>query len=74
MQANKAVRQSLADHLTSEQAGFDAASVSMFGANCNPAPKKNPKPPKARFVFLCLRFQLLTLFQLVHDEGERNPC
>ena len=64
MQPNKAVRQSLADHLTSEQAGFDAASVSMFGANCNPAPKKSPKPPKARFVFVVSQISAAYTFSI----------
>ena len=64
MQPNKAARQSLVDHLTSEQAGFDAANVSMFGTN--PVPKKHPKPPKARFVFIAFQISATYIFQVVH--------
>ena len=42
--ANKAARQSLADSLNAEQAGFDAAGSSLLGTSAkNP---KNPKNPK----------------------------
>lgn len=73
VQANKAVRQSLSDHLTSEQAGFDAASVSMFVTNCNPAPKKNPKPPKARFVFVVSQISATYTFSIGAWWGWKKP-
>ena len=43
MAANKAARQSLADHVTSGQAAFDAANASFLTGQSGGAPKPKAK-------------------------------